>query len=141
MRTEGNTMGALEKIAYLKGLLDGLEVADETQKKVYAAIAESLDALALELTDNLDRIEELGEMYEELSDDYSQLDEDLEALEEDFALFMGEEYEDEPEFDETYESVVCPACSHVFYYEPEAYEEGEKLQCPACGEEFPKPEE
>ena len=84
-------MGALEKIAYLKGLLDGLEVADESQKKIYAAIVESLDSLALELSDSLDRVEELSEMYEELSDDYSQLDEDLEALEEDFAkpFFMS----------------------------------------------------
>ncbi len=130
-------MSALEKVAYLKGLLDGLEVEDENHKKIYAALVEALDALARDMTDQLEVIDELRDMYEDLSDDYTQLDEDLEALEQDLAELYGEEdMEDEPDFDEIYESVTCPKCGHLFYYDPEAYEEGEQLECPGCGERF-----
>ena len=39
-------MESKERIAYLKGLLDGLRPQDETQVKVYAAIVDALEALA-----------------------------------------------------------------------------------------------
>ncbi len=130
-------MSSLEKIAYLKGLLDGLEVEDENLKKIYAAMVESLDALSRELVDQMEVIEELRDMYEDLSDDYSQLDEDLEVLENDLSELYGEgDLEEEPDFDEIYESVSCPKCGHLFYYDPEAYEDEEMLECPACGEKF-----
>lgn len=130
-------MSALEKVAYLKGLLDGLEVEDENQKKIYAALVEALDALARDMTDQLEVIDELRDMYEDLSDDYTQLDENLEVLEQDLAELYGEDdMEEEPDFDEIYESVTCPKCGHLFYYDPEAYEEGEQLECPGCGEKF-----
>lgn len=130
-------MSALEKVAYLKGLLDGLELEDENQKKIYAALVEALDALARDMTDQIEVVDELRDMYEDLSDDYTQLDEDLEALEQDFAELCGEEeLEEEPDFDEIYESVTCPKCGHLFYYDPAAYEEDEKIECPGCGEKF-----
>lgn len=130
-------MSALEKVAYLKGLLDGLEVEDENQKKIYAALVEALDALARDMTDQLEVIDELRDMYEDLSDDYTQLDENLEVLEQDLAELYGEDdMEEEPDFDEIYESVTCPKCGHLFYYDPDAYEEGEQLECPGCGEKF-----
>ncbi len=133
-------MGALEKIAYLKGLLDGLEIADENQKKVYAAMVEALDSLAHEVAEQTEMGEELRDLYDELSDDLDQIDEDLESLEDDFYDVMGEEPEEETEYDEIYESVACPKCGHIFYFEPGSYEEGEMLQCPACGEDFVQPE-
>ena len=40
-------MSAREKIAYLKGLLDGLgPVKDEGQNKIFSAVLDALDALA-----------------------------------------------------------------------------------------------
>lgn len=135
-------MSALEKIAYLKGLLDGLEVTDESQKKIYAAMVEALDSIAHEVVEQSEMVEEVRDLYDELSDDLDQLDEDLESLEDDFYDVMGGEgqEEDETEFDEIYESVTCPKCSHIFYFEPGSYEEEEMIQCPACGENFAQPE-
>jgi len=135
-------VGALEKIAYLKGLLDGLEITDENQQKIYAAVVEALDSLAREVVDQNDVIEELQDSYDELSDDLDQIDEDLESLEDDFYDVMDDDVpgDEETEYDEIYDSVVCPKCGHVFYFEPESYDPEETLQCPACGEKFEQPE-
>jgi rubrerythrin len=135
-------MSAFEKIAYLKGLLDGLEVADENQQKIYAAVVEALDSLAREVADQTDVIEELRDSYDELSDDVDQIDEDLESLEDDFYDGMDDEIPEgeDTEYDEVYDSVVCPKCGHVFYFEPGSCDPEEELQCPACGEKFEQPE-
>jgi len=148
-------MSAREKIAYLKGLLDGLGPAkDEGQNKIFGAMVEALDALSEEVEDQGERIDEQRELYEDLADDCALLDEDLDALEKAFTECCGEDFDDEDEddeddddddddgddgdFDETYLSVTCPSCGYVFYYQPEEYEEDENLQCPGCGKEFPQ---
>ena len=146
-------MSAREKIAYLKGLLDGLgPVKDEGQNKIFAGLVDALDALSQEVADQGELIEEQRELYEDLADDCALLDEDLDALERAFAECSGEVYgdeededdedededEDEDTFDESYLSVTCPSCGYIFYYQPEEYEEDEALQCPGCGKEFPQ---
>ncbi|HCA41188.1 MAG TPA: hypothetical protein DEP01_06720 [Aminobacterium sp.] len=139
-------MSAKEKIAFLKGLLAGLNMKDETTVKAFQAVTEALDALAEEIEEHGDLIEEQQDLYEELADDWALLDEDLDKLERSFAEIVGEDFEggeeeEESDFDETYESVSCPKCGHVFYYQPEMYEEDEPLQCPNCGESFALPAE
>ena len=45
-------MSAREKIAYLKGMLDGLgPVKDEGQNKIFAGLVDALDALSQEVAD------------------------------------------------------------------------------------------
>lgn len=139
-------MSAREKIAYLKGLLDGLGPAkDEGQNKIFGAMVDALEALSLEVDEHDELIEEQRELYEDLADDCALLDEDLDSMERVFAEFMGEGDDDDEDdddddedadFDESYISVSCPSCGYVFYYQPEEYEGDEKLQCPGCGKEF-----
>lgn len=139
-------MSAKEKIAYLKGLLAGLDIQDETTAKAFKSVTEALEALAEEVEEQADIIEEQLDLYEELADDFSLLDEDLDSLERSFAEYVGEDFDEtdedeEADFDETYESVACPKCGHIFYYQPEVYGEDESLQCPDCGETFAQPTE
>ncbi|PKL02207.1 MAG: hypothetical protein CVV55_05630, partial [Synergistetes bacterium HGW-Synergistetes-2] len=116
-------MSAREKIAYLKGLLDGLgPVENEGQGKIFRAVVDALDALSLEVAEHEDLIQEQRELYEDLADDCALLDEDLDSLEKAFSDFSGEgdldDEDDEDEFDEfdrNYVSVTCPHCSYVFY--------------------------
>ena len=61
-------MESKERIAYLKGLLDGLRPQDETQVKVYAAIVDALEALADETEMHADELHEQAEMVEELNE-------------------------------------------------------------------------
>ncbi len=143
-------MSAREKIAYLKGLLDGLgDAENEGQGKIFKAVVDALDALSLEVAEHEELIQEQRELYEDLADDCALLDEDLDALEKAFVEFSGEEGfdgeededEDDVEFDQSYVSVTCPHCSYVFYFQPEEYEPDEVLECPGCGKHFEQPKE
>lgn len=54
----GQTMSAKEKIAYLKGLLAGLNMKDETAAKAFSSVTEALEALADEIEEHAALIEE-----------------------------------------------------------------------------------
>ena len=67
-------MTATEKVAYLRGLSEGLGVDDTSKEgRVIKAIIDVLDDLAISVTDMEDDIAELGDQVEAV-------DEDLEAL-------------------------------------------------------------
>lgn len=129
-------MSAREKIAYLKGLIDGQNLADSPQKEgFYAALVDALESLA-------DSVEEHDEMHKELNDYLEQLDEDVAELEETLDVLLDEgcdecgyggDYDDD---EEEFDSVSCPYCDKDFFYEPAAYDEGEELLCPHCGKSF-----
>jgi len=123
-------MGAREKIAYLNGLIEGLNPSGEAEKKIYAGILEALGALADEIDEHAEIIDEQQEFIEDLSEYCEQLEEDMDRLEEGFGEI--DEYSDE-ELDDTFDSRECPECGHVFFFRPEAMEEDGALQCPECG--------
>ena len=148
-------MSAREKIAYLKGLLDGVGPAEnEGLGKIFGAVVEALEALSLDIAEQEEMINDQRELYEDLADDCALLDEDLDTLEKKVAELTDEDddfdSDDEPDyeqelnegdFDESYVSVTCPKCGYVFYYQQDEYEEDEPLECPGCGESFPQPAE
>ncbi len=125
-------MDICEKIAYIKGLAEGLSL-DETTKegKVLSAIIDLLGDITEEICDIEDGCDELMEQIDAV-------DEDLAALE-DFI------YEDECDCecddcdcdcgdDEVYE-IECPACNNIIYLDGEMLEE-EGMTCPNCGTEL-----
>ena len=111
-----------EKVAYIRGLAQGLEL-DESKKevKVLNAIIDLLDDMALSLSD-------VEENYDDLADQLDAVDEDLGSLEEEF-------YEDdEDENDgECYYEVTCPNCNETICLSEDIIEDG-KMECPNCGE-------
>ena len=114
-------MNLTEKVAYLKGLLDGLNLdADSKEGKLFAAIVDVLEDMALSVSDLEDEVVEVENAVDEI-------DEDLADVEE---LIYGEE-DDE---DEYYE-VECPVCGEEFYIDVESALEGETT-CPECGAEI-----
>ena len=110
-------MESKERIAYLKGLLDGLRPQDETQVKVYAAIVDALEALADEVEMHSDELHEQAEMVEELNEFCESLEDDMEEIEKIVSDLGGEldeeeSEEDEEDFETVYQSAVCPKCGH-----------------------------
>ena len=67
-----------EKVAYIKGLMDGLELDLTTKEgKVLAAVVEAMEAMAKKVT-SMD--EEVGDLYDEvdaISEDLSDVEEYL----------------------------------------------------------------
>ena len=63
-------MGISEKVAYLKGLMEGMNLnADSNEGKLFLAIADVLDEIALEVEDLTDEVMELGDGLDVISDD------------------------------------------------------------------------
>lgn len=118
-------MNIAEKVAYLRGLLAGLSL-DESSKesKLFDAIIDTLDEIAMAITD-------LEENQGELEELVSIIDEDLGDLEDDF--YEDDEDLDDAGFDEDYYEVVCPTCGDTICLDEEMLDEGE-MSCPNCGE-------
>ena len=130
-------MEMFEKVAYLKGLAEGLALDTDTKEgKLIAALLDMVDALA-------EKVDELEQDVQELNDYCEELDEDLGDVEE--VLLDDEDYcdgdcegcdgcDDLDEYmDETYE-VECPKCHETICFDETL--DPEDLTCPACGEKI-----
>lgn len=125
-------MTVTEKVAYLKGLVEGLGVDEGTKEgRIIKAIVEVLDDVALTVTDLEDGLSEISEQVDAI-------DEDLEDIEKDFYgdedLEDDEDYDDDDEDFECYE-VTCSKCGNTIQLDDELLSEGE-ITCPKCGEKL-----
>ena len=127
-------MEITEKVAYLKGLAEGMELdAGKKEGKLLLAIIDVLEDIALELNDIEDAQEELGEGLDAVSDDL----EDVEDL-----LYGEDDEDDDPEYelddldeDEDCYATTCPTCEETIYFDESVLEDGEVI-CPNCGEKL-----
>jgi len=126
-------MNISEKVAFLRGLMSGLSFDEDSKEaKVFEAIIDTLDEIALSITD---LEENQGEMDELLSI----IDEDLGELEDDYYDLDDDEDDDDEDYDEFFDDdeelyeVVCPTCGDTICLDEEMIEEGE-IACPNCGE-------
>ena len=127
-------MTTIEKVAYIKGLMEGMKI-DETSDngKLFKLIVEILGDLSNDVADIEDYVAELTEQVDAV-------DEDLNALEEDFY----EEWDDEDDCDcdcdcgccdcdDEYYDVTCPSCGEEFDVDMDTLMDG-GVECPNCGE-------
>ena len=122
-------MGITEKVAYLRGLADGLGIDDATKEgKLLAAIIDVLDDMALE-------IEDMQEVQLELSEGLDAVSDDLEDVEDIVYEDWDEEEDDEEEEEESEDcyATTCPTCEEEIFFDESILEEGEVI-CPNCGE-------
>lgn len=109
-----------EKVAYLEGLADGMEIEKEKNGKLFKGIIEALSAIAEEL-----------EEHEMLVDDLSDCVDDLyDALDDEDDECCCDECCDDDDFLE----VVCPACGETIYFDEDMIDSDEGLICPYCNE-------
>ncbi len=140
-----------EKSAYLKGLMDGMNLSKETDEgKMIAAIVELLGDVTKTLSD-------VQETTIAISDELDEIEDDLDAIE-DFIMDMDDDdYDDEDDYEDdededffdlddedldegfdfgdeetTIYEVRC-ACGNVIDFDEETLEKG-SIQCPECGE-------
>ena len=135
-----------EKAAYLKGLMDGLELdTEKAEGKMIANIVELLcdvtkrladvEQTTIDICDELDEIEEDLDAIEEYIMDTEDEDEDYgdDLFDEDD--FEDEEYEEGFDFgdeDSIIYEVEC-ACGEIINFDEETLEAG-SMTCPNCGE-------
>lgn len=116
-------MGISEKIAYLKGLMEGMNVDTESNEgKLFAAVVDVLDEIALEVEDLTDEVMELGDGLDVISDDLS----DVEDI-----VYDDDDDDEEDEEEECY-ATTCPECEEEIFFDDTMIEDGEII-CPNCG--------
>ena len=126
-------MEIIEKVAYLKGLAEGMELdTGKKEGKLLAAIIDLLEDIALEIEDIEDEQAELSDGLDADSDDL----EDVEDLVfEDWDEDDDEYEEDELDEDEDCYATTCPTCEETIYFDESILDEGEVI-CPNCGEKL-----
>ena len=134
-----------EKSAYLKGLMDGMKLATESDEgKMIAAIVDLLGDITKKVTD-------IENTTIAISDELDEIEEDLDAIE-DFIMDEDDEWDDEEDEDDSWDGwdeddeegfdfgdedstiyeVEC-ACGEIINFDEETLEEG-SIICPNCGE-------
>lgn len=131
-------MSAREKIAYLRGLIEGQSLSENAGlSKFHEALLGALDALAAEVESVSEEQDDLREYVEQIDEDLIELQSELEDLDDDeLARCTCDDDDDMDDEEEEYESICCPACGKDFFYQPAAYDDDEDLLCPHCGEPF-----
>lgn len=125
-----------EKIAYIRGMADGLELdSDKKEVKVLNAIIDLLDDMTL-------AVESTEELYDDLCEQVDAIDEDLTAIEDDFYDDCDCDCCDCDDCDdcdccdtedEVFYEVTCGKCNNQICVSEDILLEGE-IQCPECGE-------
>ncbi len=123
-----------EKVAYLKGLSEGLNIDTEKSKegKLISVIVGILEEVGLSIEDLEESVESLGEELDAVSDDLSDVEDYL--LDEDEEEDEEDEEADEEEDDDYFE-VKCPNCDETLVVDEDVLKEG-TIQCPNCKEKF-----
>ncbi len=105
-------MELMEKVAYLKGLVDGLDIDMTTKEgKVLAAV--------------MDVLNEMSDVMYEISDEVSETVDLVEAIDEDLGALEDDYYEEECE---------CDECDDEAFDDYEEDEPMYECTCPSCGD-------
>ena len=128
-------MTLLEKVSYIRGLMDGLNLDEkEPITKLVTEIVDVLDEMAA-------TIEDLDEYVGELDEYISEIDEDLELVEDyldgdcDCDCGCDCDCDDDCDCEDDFYSVICPNCGEQFCVDDETAQNG-KLNCPNCNEDL-----
>jgi ribosomal protein S27E len=123
-------MNITEKVAYLRGLAEGLSIGDETKEgKLFRVVIDVLEDIALELEDMSENELDLGEEIDQISDDLALLEEEVYGE----CCCDDEDEDDEDEDEAVFYTVRCDACGNVITIDEDVLALG-TLSCPGCGE-------
>ena len=115
-----------EKVAYLKGLAEGLNLDTEKSKegKLISVMIGILEEIGLSIEDLEENAQALGEEIDAISDDLA----DVESV-------VSDEDEEEQEADDDWFEVECPTCEEPLVIDDKALADG-FIQCPNCQSKF-----
>lgn len=117
-----------EKVAYIKGMFDGMNLDTEKSKeaKLIGAMIDVLEEVGLSIEDLEENVDVLSEEIEDISDDLEEVEELIYADDEDDCCSCGE--------DDFFE-ISCPNCDELLEIDADVLDAG-FIQCPNCKEKF-----
>ena len=116
-----------EKVAYLKGLAEGLNLDTEKSKegKLISVMIGILEEVGLSIEDLEENALALGEEIDVLSDDLADVE----------SVVFDEDENDEEDYDDDWFEVECPTCGETLVVDDKALADGE-VECPECGSRY-----
>ena len=119
-----------EKVAYLKGLAEGLNIDTEKSKegKLISVMIGILEEVGMSIEDLEENTVALGEEIDAISDDLSDVEK----------VVFDEDDEDDDcccDEDEDFFEVECPNCKETLVIDEDVLESG-TIQCPNCKQKF-----
>ena len=117
-----------EKVSYIKGLAEGLNLDGSTKEgKILLAMLDVLNDIALDL-------EEVDEDLDEMAEVLSDVEESVFDLEDE--VYGDDDCDDEDEeLDDDMYEVTCPSCGNSVVVDYDILSDGE-IDCPNCGEKL-----
>ena len=129
-------MDICEKIAYIKGLAEGLDLDSTTKEgKILTAIIELFGDITEEICDIEEGCEEIIEQIDAVDEDLASLEEIIYEDDEDDCDCDCDDCDCDCDCDDEVYEIECPACNDVIYLDAEMLEE-EGMVCPNCGTEL-----
>lgn len=136
-------MKLTEKMSYLQGLIDGLEIDKSTKEgKALIQMSEVMSELVLYVEDLQSQVDELTELCDILDEDLGAVEDDFyddiecdgdcDSCDEDDWDDEDEDYDFDDDDDELYE-ITCPTCGDTILLDEGMIEEG-SINCPNCDE-------
>ena len=112
-----------EKVAYVKGLIEGSELhLGDKEKKVLDSVLEILSELS----------EDVSDLHDDVNDLYSVTDDINETID---YLCDDEDDEDEDDEENPMYEVECSNCHQIIHIDEDTLFEGD-INCPNCGEKL-----
>jgi DNA-directed RNA polymerase subunit RPC12/RpoP len=119
-------MTIAEKVAYIKGLVEGMKIdAESNEGKITIAILDVLKDIALELEEVDGALDEMAEVVTDLEDAVDDLEEDV----------FGGDYESYDYDDGELYEITCRKCDNTVAVDMSMLEDG-SVNCPNCGEKI-----
>lgn len=119
-----------EKVAYLKGLAEGLGLDVEKSKegKLISVIIGILEDLGLTVEDLEDTVQALDDDIDDLAEGMAEIEDDLYGEDED-------DEDEEDEDDDDFFEIECPNCEAKLVIDEDVLSAGE-ITCPNCDQTF-----
>lgn len=145
-----------EKVAYIKGLMEGLDFKPDTSEKKILSLVVDLLADMCEADDSIsDRMDNLEQYLSELDSDLGDVEEllcdpdpddddddgdddiDVDDIDDDDDDDNDnvDDIDDEDDNDDDIFEVECPNCGETVYFDSSLLDKKE-IRCPACNEKF-----
>lgn len=128
---ESLIMDICEKVAYIKGLAEGMKLDTDTNEgKVLAAIIDLLGDITEEICDIEDACDDMSEQLDAVDEDLSSLED---IIYEDCDCDCDDDDCDCCDCDDELYEVECPACNDIIYLDEDMLAD-EGIDCPNCGQ-------
>ena len=121
-----------EKVSFIKGLAEGLNLDDNTKEgKIILAMLDVLNDIALDREEVDEDLDEMAEVLSDVEESVYDLEDEVYGEDED----DEDEDDDDEEYDEDLYEVTCPSCNNAVVVDYDVLSQGE-IDCPNCGEKL-----